>query len=139
MKKTISPLLEKILDRQYLFKILRFGLSGLAATLTHALIFLVLIEQNVHPLISNTAAFLLAFCVSFILQSKWTFQTKQVNNKHFAKFLFSALLGFLLNSAIVFMAMQIFLFNQYIALAAMVIITTPVIFLVNNYWVFPDE
>lgn len=124
------------MTRHGALQILKFGFSGGIATLVHSGIFLVLVSCLVPPVISNAIAFLAAFGVSFIMQARWTFDVQAPTKGHCVRFTVPALVGFLSNSVIVFVTMDVFLWNKYNALAAMIIITIPLTFAINKFWVF---
>lgn len=86
-----------------LFTAWRFGLVGIAATLTHAGIALALTVSGVaHPLVANLIAFLVAFLVSFLGHHFWSFpdpaSTKQRRRRRMLRFFVLAFAGFSANS-----------------------------------------
>jgi putative flippase GtrA len=81
-------------------QILRFGLVGLSATALHIFAGSMLIWIGTHPLIANTIAFAVAFSVSFLGHSTYSFSghTQRVKTA-FVRFVAVALSGFTLNQA----------------------------------------
>jgi putative flippase GtrA len=56
-------------------KIARFASTGLASTFTHVAVSASLIEfAALHPSIANGSAFVVASCVSYALNTRWTFE-----------------------------------------------------------------
>lgn len=57
--------------------LLTFGVIGLATTATHILIAIRLLEvSGLHPALANTAAFLVATTVGYVLNSYWSFRSR---------------------------------------------------------------
>ncbi len=87
-----------------LFTAWRFGLVGIAATLTHAGIALALtVSELAHPLVANLIAFLVAFGVSFLGHHFWSFpdpaSTARRRRRRMLRFFVLALTGFSANTA----------------------------------------
>lgn len=79
-------------------QILRFGLVGGLATLTHLAVATALLAAlpAAHPVAVNVVAFLVAFVVSFVGHSRYTFRTKG----SLPKFLIAALTGLAANNLV---------------------------------------
>lgn len=117
-------------------QLIKFIISGFAATLVHGVIFIYAVKVDIPPLVSNTFAYILALIVSFLIQSKWVFNVTMIEKIYLLKFGITSIIGFLLNTLIVFIAMNFFNKSEYITIVIMVTITPIVIFILNKFWVF---
>lgn len=121
-------------------QILRFGTIGVAATLTHICIALVLNEAfGVLPVWSNFIAFLTAWPVSYFGNFFWTFQTSMRHQRSLPRFAITAVAGLLLSQLIVWFATDILGYSLRWALVPAVIIVPALSFLMSRYWVFPAQ
>jgi len=60
-----------------LLTLARFGLVGVGATATHMLVAAALITHlKLNPFVANSAAFIVAFFISFLGHYFWSFQSK---------------------------------------------------------------
>lgn len=119
-----------------LAQLARYGISGVIATLIHALIYLYLLEQGWPSLWANTAGFIPAFFWSFALQSLWVFRREKMSWLQLRGFVLSALFGYLLNSIIAYTCIDIFRTPGWVSVLVMVSITPAATFIINKYWVF---
>ena len=91
----------------------RFGLIGIVATFVHVLVFISCIELlGIEPLWANFPAFSVAIIVGFIGHFSWTFKQHKPANEsvwsaQLVKFVIVSLFGFGLNSAIVFLIVNL--------------------------------
>jgi putative flippase GtrA len=82
----------------------RFGIVGAAATLVHVLVYAGLIELlGAAPLVANTLGFAVAVNLSFVGHRGWTFRDQEKGDagRSLLRFWIVALLGFALNTLIV--------------------------------------
>lgn len=118
-----------------------FALVGLLATIVHISVFAGLFELlRIPPLIANSAAFLLAFSVSFAGQSVWTFRA-QIDDRgltviHLARFLCTSLVGFGINTLIVYVIVMRLGASSLLALPFMATLAPATVFALNKWWVF---
>lgn len=118
----------------------RFATVGILATATHSSVYLIAVTGfNLAPQLSNLIGFCCAFMVSYCLQSRWTFNSRESlrNGKTLLLFFLCSLGGMLLNALIVFVTTRLFGLEPYFALLGMVGVTPVFSFLVMNKWVFP--
>lgn len=113
----------------------RFGIVGVAATLTYAVLGLGFEHMGMPVLMGNFFAYLLAFGVSYMGQSRWTFQSTAQHRATLPKFALTQGIGLLFNSAII--AALIYSGLPYIFAMPVAIVTVPiVVFIICKYWVF---
>lgn len=121
-----------------------FALVGLLATIVHISVFVGLFELlRIPPLIANSAAFLLAFSVSFAGQSAWTFRA-QIDDRgltviHLVRFLCTSLVGFGINTLIVYVIVMRLGASSLLALPLMATLAPAAVFALNKWWVFRDD
>jgi putative flippase GtrA len=117
--------------------LIRFGISGLFATLTHAVIFVALIEfVQVRPLYATVPAFLSALAVSYLMNYRWTFSVSGPHKILLPKYFLVSIVGLLLNLMITWLLVDIWGAWYGFALLA-IIITVPIsTFLLSKFWVF---
>ena len=124
---------------------LRFGSVGLAATGTHAAVFVIAIDLlALPPLVANSVAFACAVIVSFIGHFHWTFRDETVGKRQstvasrraFARFAVVAMTGFALTSAVVYAVIDVAGLSYLVALVFMVSVVPIVVFLLSKHWAF---
>jgi putative flippase GtrA len=131
------------LARQYL----RFGLVGGVATLTHVLIFAAAIELFAcPPLLANVIGFVVAVGVSFFGHYRWTFSwpaeaayALPLPRLALARFAAVALLGLVLNSAVVGLVTGLLGLDYVYAIPPMILVVPVVLFLLGKFWAFRGE
>jgi len=117
--------------------LLRFGVSGVLATLTHVLVFVALVEGlNLAPVPASVPAFCAALLVSYGLNYRWTFAATGAHGVLLPRFVLVSVAGLLVNVSITYAVVDIGGYWYGYALAA-VITTVPLLtFLLSKYWVF---
>ncbi len=118
---------------------MRFGLVGVAATLVYFLLGLFFVYiMDLPVLVGNTLAYVLSFAISYIGQSKWTFQASGSHARMLPRFAATQLFGLGLNSLIVEGLVRLglpYAIDMFIAAA-----TVPVaVYLICKIWVFRPE
>ncbi len=113
----------------------RFVFTGVVATLTHTAVVLVLMRRFDWPAGSaNFAAFVLATLVSYGLNSLWTFNAA-MTRKNAVRFAlvatFCAALAALLADSAARSG-----YGPLTGIALVVLVTTPVSFLLHRYWTY---
>jgi putative flippase GtrA len=132
---------------QLALQYLRFGAVGLVATLTHALLFVLLMETaRIPALAANLAAFSMAVVVSFLGHFYWTFrETGGYGSSLFQqtnallKFATVAVIGFSINSVAIFITVDVLLLSYYYAVVIMVGIVPPMVFVISKHWAFAEQ
>ena len=115
----------------------RFGIVGITAAGVHAGIFLALVEMfNWSGLAANIAGFALAFVVSYLGQSRFTFGIAGPPGA-VLRFLATALTGLVLNAASAWLIVDILERSPYWVLPFLLVIVPAITFLMMRFWVFP--
>ena len=126
--------------RYWISQLMRFGMVGGAATLTHAGVYYYLVAGKLlTPLLANFAAYAVAFSVSFIGHRHWTFgdaRKDRRNNYAIFRFLSVSLSGLAINSAAVLLLVNLLRLPDWTPLIVIVGMTPIFTFLLNRFWVF---
>lgn len=129
---TVSGTVEKLLS----LRIVRFGLAGGIATLTHiGVAFTLLHVFSTNVFVANIFGFLCAFTLSYLLQSLFVFK-KNLSLKHVKRFFmvqFSALLISQLISELFKDA------NSYLRVLLVVFMIPLVTYVIHRMWTYKDE
>lgn len=129
----IEPLLRLVLQFG------KFGVVGVLATAVHFSVVVALVEWfGMPPLPANALAYGVAFAVSWIGSSRWTFRGAAVVRFAVPRFLCVSLLGLALNQGM--NALVIYgIGGHYLAGLAASLVTVPVVtFVLNRTFVFPQ-
>ncbi len=116
---------------------LKFGLVGGAATLTHSLVFIAVMEHaGLAPLAANLLAYGVAVFVSYFGNFRWTFGAAAPTAASFARFVAVTLVGLALNSAAVWLVMDVGELPYPYVLPFMIVVVPVVVFALNRAWSF---
>jgi putative flippase GtrA len=125
-----------------LMQAVKFGIVGIAATLTHVTAFVSIVQTTgAAPLRANSVAFGVAFIVSFLGHFWWTFKASaaaEISRAAAAlrRFLVVALIGFLLNTATVFLVVDVLALAYTYAVILMVTLVPACVFMMSRFWAF---
>ena len=124
----------------------KFGVVGLTATGVHAGVFTLLNELfALEPLAANVIAFGVAVFVSYLGNFHWTFKADpgeggDDGRAHvpmtFAKFVLVAVTGLILNSAAVYLVMEVMGLPYGYAIIPMVGVVPIIVFALSKFWAF---
>lgn len=119
-------------------EILRFGIVGVAATLTHFLVLTLGVERlGLDPAIANGMAFCVALLVTFFGQSLWVFRGHAgINAATLAKFGVSLLAGLAGNMAIMAICTRVLGLPYQVGFLAGLVIIPAASYVLNKFWVF---
>lgn len=123
-------------------QVAKFGIVGVVTTATHVLVLSGLVElAEMEPILANTVAFLVSFAISFVGHFLWTFggtDSGRMRRWHAAlpRFLIVAVLGFLLNSLIVFSIVNVMSLSYRYAIVLIVTVVPVCTFVLSRYWAF---
>lgn len=118
-------------------QLLRFGVTGVVATLVHFLALTGAVEHlHIPPSIANGLAFCCAVGVTYTGQAFWVFGARDHSARRFAKFLTTALGGLLANVAIMAFAVDILGLAYRIGFVGALILVPLGTFVINKLWVF---
>lgn len=117
-------------------RLIRFGVVGVAATLSYFLLGLLFVNLLGLPaLAGNALAYVLAFVVSYLGQALWTFEAKEGHRTMLPRFALTQLVGLGINSCIVWICLRMGMPYEYAMIAAAALV--PVfVYIICKYWVF---
>lgn len=126
-QKTVKPFGELV----------RFGIVGSLATLTHVLLFFILARTLLlHPTVATTLAFAGAVGVSYSLNRRWTFRVTGNHARHFPRFMAIALACAGLNAAIMQVGVEVMGWSPTHCLV-IIVLTLPLLsFSLQRQWGF---
>ncbi|MFN6925681.1 MAG: GtrA family protein [Tabrizicola sp.] len=120
-------------------QVIRFGVVGGAATLTHVLVAMAAEEVlSVPDQAANLSGFLVAVLVSYGGHARLTFGAPLRSGRQFLRFLVQALAGLGASSLTVW-AVTSAGFGFPIAMAAVAVVVPTVSYLAMRFWVFADR
>lgn len=123
-------------SRQYK-SMVRFVITGVLTTGLHivsALSFLAMVSPS--PVFANGIAFAIANTFSYVLNSLWSF-SKPLHGKRWLRYLGVSAIGFTCTLLIAYAAKEVGLSPQ-LGVMMVVIVMTPVSFVLHRSWTFAD-
>ncbi len=118
----------------------RFGLVGLAATLTHlGVATFANGVLGVEPFLANVIGFVIAFAVGFGGHQWFTFANEAPFFRALRRYGLIALLGFAVNNVVLSAALALDVIGETAALAAAVLVVPAGTFLASRLWGFAPE
>tara|TARA_R110002110_G_scaffold135312_2_gene319290 strand:+ start:4594 stop:5010 length:417 start_codon:yes stop_codon:yes gene_type:complete len=119
------------------FQALRFGLVGVAATLTHYIVALGISALHVPILWANAVGFVVAFCISFFGHRHYTFANRNIRaGASFRRFAMIAIGGFFLSEGLLATLLKLTTLSETAALTLALATTAGLSFLISRHWVF---
>ncbi len=116
--------------------IARFGVVGIFATAVHAAVFLGLSETAaLNALYANWIGFSVAFAVSLVGHSRWTFNTELTSGRTI-RFLVTAAIGLAANTGFVYLIVDMLDFRPAMVLPFIVFVTPALVYVVSKFWAF---
>nr|WP_321440049.1 GtrA family protein [uncultured Hyphomonas sp.] len=122
-------------------RIMRFGIVGVAATLTHALVLWLAVEfGGIRPTFATLLGFFTAFCVSYLGHYNFTFRSSEPHSKALPAFAFAAGTGAILNALIFSIMTDVFSAPYWHAFAVTIVMVPPVVYILSRSLAFaPDR
>jgi len=120
----------------------KFGIVGISNTLISYIIYTALVAVHFHYLIASVIGFICSVINSFYWNNKYVFGNQQKDNilKSFIKtFLSYAGTGLILANILLYCMVELLEVNVYLAPVINLIVTVPLNFLLNKFWVFKKK
>jgi putative flippase GtrA len=122
-------------DRRWI----RFGVVGGVATVSYAVIGLLLVNIMGAPvLVGNAIAYILSFIVSYLGQCIITFRARQGHMAMLPKYVATQGMGFCLNSCIIWVLTHAGFAYEH-AMPIAIVLVPAAVYVVCKYWVFPER
>ncbi|WP_430709636.1 GtrA family protein [Pedobacter panaciterrae] len=121
----------------FLFKIFRFaivGFIGLIIDFGTTWIFINYFKSNIY--IANIAGFIFAATNNYLLNNCWTFNNRKIDLKKYISFFWISIVGLIINSAIVYVLLNIMHFDFYYSKSLAVIVVFGWNFMANYFLTF---
>lgn len=129
--------MRKWLQHEELWRAVKFGLTGVANTLVDYLVFTVLVILNVNVYFSQICSFSAGMLNSYLVNRRWTFQSKQ---RFFSLQIVKFILANLSVLAVSMLLLKLFIdfagWPVLIAKLGAVCITMVLNFIISRLWVF---
>lgn len=120
--------------------LLRFGVSGGLATVTHVAVFVALVEWfEVRPVVAAVPAFGFALFVSYGMNYHWTFSVNGLHRVMLPRFVLVALIGLSMNLAITYTVVDVMSYWYGYALLLILLAVPLVTFTLSKFWVFNER
>ncbi|CUB08879.1 GtrA-like protein [Bacillus cereus] len=117
-------------------KLLKFGLVGIFNTLITIISYFILVKLGVNYLVANLLSYLIGVANSYYWNKNWVFQSSGKNLSIFIKFLSVNLLVLAFNTLSLFILVDKFLVNEFIAQIFAIGIGMIINFFLNKIWTF---
>ena len=128
--------LRRIFRTELLF-VSRFGLIGVAATVTHLVVAFALLKVSRLPVLgANLVAFLIAFGVSFSGNYFWTFRARGGIRSAVGRYLLIASTAFLINNVVLVALIRDDRLSPFAATAVAALVVPCFTFLASRFWGF---
>ena len=123
--------------RHRLAEIARFGLVGGLATVTHFVIATAIFRAVPGSLfVANAIGFGVAFFVSYFGHYHLTFRANTAHGASVPKFALVALIGFLINTAVLWVFTQAIGYQSLFGLAFSIVLAAGCVYLLSRTWAF---
>jgi putative flippase GtrA len=120
-----------------LHRVVRFGLSGLAATLLYFLLTnMLVLGAGLRPAAASVCAYLLSLGVSYLLQSRFTFQVNANSVDQMTRFLITSLAGLAISWCAMAITTEVLAWPFFVGAAAVCILIPVANFFIFRGWVF---
>lgn len=122
-------------------QILKFGVVGTLAAGVHLIsVFVLSGVFDMHPLAANPIGFVIAFIVSFLGHSGWTFSDSAgADKKSLLRFFSTAIFALLLTQLLYLLILEDNNENYLSALFFILIFVSGFTFIISRFWAFPKQ
>ena len=131
--------------KNWVIQFVKFGIVGVINTVLSYLITNgCYYALHLHEQISNVIAFIITVPISFILNKEFTFNKKEQTRKEIFKSLLKvyvsySITGIFLTAILLFVEEKLLGIPHYVATLINLIITVPINFLLNKFWIYKDK
>lgn len=123
-------------SRGDIIQFLKFAIVGLSNTFIALAVYYVLIYISCNYLIANTIAWIISVFNAFYWNNKYVFKNENTWLKALLKTYLSYGVSFLLGTFLLYVFVEVCLFNTKIAPLLTLILTIPLNFIMNKFWTF---
>jgi putative flippase GtrA len=134
-----SPCAQASSHRSVIERLLRFGVAGVLATLVHFLTLILLVEiGRVSPVWATAFGSAVGALVGYVLNRRYTFNSRKPHRDAGPKFLTIALGTGLLNAMLVYVGTELLGVNYLLVQCVATLIVFLANFLLNSVWTFRE-
>ena len=117
-------------------KFIKFAIVGFGNLFISLVTYYLLVFFSINYQIANIGGFITGSLNGYIWNRVWVFKNSKKNLSSIVKFYLSYLSTWLLSAILLYIWIEIFNISDKIAPIINVVITTPINYLLNKYWVF---
>jgi gtrA family protein len=117
-------------------KFIKFAIVGFGNLFISLITYYILVFFSINYQIANVGGFITGSLNGYIWNRIWVFKNSKKNLSSIVKFYFSYLSTWLLSAILLYIWIEIFNISDKIAPIINVVITTPINYFMNKYWVF---
>ena len=117
-------------------KFIKFAIVGFGNLFISLVTYYLLVFFSINYQIANIGGFITGSLNGYIWNRVWVFKNSKKNLSSIVKFYLSYLSTWLLSAILLYIWMEVFNISDKIAPIINVVITTPINYLLNKYWVF---
>lgn len=118
-------------------KFIKYAVVGAIGTFTHLSILGFLVEVlHFSPIVSTTIGFIITVIISYYLNYRWTFNSTSKHTVTLPRYTAVSLIGFCLNTGIMFLTVNVFHLWYVIGQTIAVIMIPLSNFFLNSHWSF---
>jgi len=116
---------------------IRHLIAGGIGTLIYLVLTFLFVELfNIHPVFAVIYSFIISVVYSYVVNKSWVYDSKMKHYYIIPRFISVILISLLLNTGIMYIAVEIFQSWYVYGLAITVFVVPPTNFLLNYYWAF---
>ena len=130
--------LQKLKSSPLFLQLLRFAIIGILASACHFMVVYLLVSSfQIEALIANIFAFFIAFIISYLGHSLWTFsEIKHEHKSVIRKFFLVASIGFIFNEGGYFLLLSYTSLSYLTALLIILFLIPILTFILSKFWAF---
>ena len=113
-----------------------YGVVGIINTIVGYGIMFGLTFMGVMPEVANALGYGIAFIVSYLLNRRFTFQSKHTHRRDFTRFVIASTLAYITNLLTLIICYRILSWSEYISLIIASIVYVIVGYLLHKFWTF---
>ena len=117
-------------------KFIKFAIVGFGNLFISLVTYYLLVFFSINYQIANIGGFITGSLNGYIWNRVWVFKNSKKNLSSIVKFYLSYLSTWLLSAILLYIWIEVFNISDKIAPILNVVITTPINYLLNKYWVF---
>lgn len=127
-----------MLNAQTRKQFVRYSLVGLGSNLVLYLAYLLLTYLGMGPKSAMTLLYVLGVAQTFLFNRKWSFGHEGGLHSAFARYVASYALGYVLNLAVLWIAVDRMGLPHQIVQGVMILTLAVMLFVLQKFWVFPE-